>query len=302
MVSSSFIADAAPLVAPPPPGPPASPRAAEPARTSTPLRLRYDVNSLDNRDPWFMEQVVRVVETLMLPYHRAEVHGLERIPEGAALYVGNHNGGSMAIDSFIFGAALFRAHGLEGCPHVLAHDFALAMPGLHHVFTKIGAVRASHENARRLFAAGKKVMVYPGGAEEALRPFRDRDRIRFFGHRGDIRTALANDVPVIPVVGQGGHSIFMVLDDARWVTKLLGIDRLWRVKSWGVTLSVPWGLTLFPPPLYLPLPAKIRVEVLDPIRFDRAGAEAAADDEYVAACARLVEERMQQALSRLARA
>jgi diacylglycerol/phytol O-acyltransferase len=266
------------------------------------LHDQGDHSDLGQRDPWFMEQVVRVVERVIRPYHRGEVAGLERVPEGAALYVGNHSGGSMTIDSFLFGAALFRARGLADCPRVLAHDLALRLPGLRQVFVKLGAVRACPENARRLFEAGHKVLVYPGGDEEAMRPFRDRNRIRFFGHRGYVRTALRHDVPIVPVVGQGSHATFIVLDDAKWLTRLTGIDRLLRVKSWPLTFSLPWGFTPGPPVLYLPLPAKIRMEILEPIRFARTGAEAAKDEAYVAECARLVEGRMQETLSRLARA
>ena len=63
---------------------------------------------------------------------------------------------------------------------------------------------------------------------------------------------------------------------------------------------MPWGLTFGPPPLYLPLPAKIRMEILDPIRFDRSGPEAERDEAYVNECARVVESRMQRTLDRLA--
>lgn len=282
--------------APPPPD-----RAGLPMTGPAPLRLRYDVDSLENRDLWFMEQVVRVVERVMRPYHRAEVEGLARVPRGKALYVGNHSGGSMTIDSFIFGAAVYREWGLPGVPHILTHDFALRLPGLHHVFVKLGALRASPENARKLFDAGHKVLVYPGGHEEAMRPFRDRNKIRFYGHRGYVRTALRHDVPIVPVVGQGSHSTFLVVDEAKWLARLAHIDRLIRIKSWPITLSFPWGLTFFPPPLYIPMPSKIRMEILEPIHFDRSGEEAAQDDEYVACCAMIVEAKMQAALDRLAR-
>ena len=265
-----------------------------------PLKLRYDVNSLENRDPWFVEQVIRVTERVMFPYHRAEVRGLERIPRGAALYVGNHSGGSMTIDSFIFGSAVYRAHGMEAFPYGLVHDFALRLPGLHHVFALLGGVRASHENAQRVFDAGHKVLVYPGGSEEALRPYRDRNRLRFGGHCGYVRLALRHGVPILPVVGQGSHSTFVVLDDMRWFAKLAGLDKRMRMKAWPVTVSVPWGLTFFPPPLYLPMPAKIRMEILEPIRFSRTGEAAAKDEAYVAECATLVENRMQVTLDRLA--
>ena len=79
------------------------------------------------------------------------------------------------------------------------------------------------------------------------------------------------------------------------------LDRWFRLKTWPLTLSFPWGLTLGPPPVYLPLPSKIRIEILAPIRFDRGGPEAAEDEAYVARCAAVVEDRMQRTLERLAR-
>ena len=279
-----------------------TPPAAAPALPVRPqLKLRYDINSLDNRDRWFVEKMIAIVEHVMQPYHRAEVRGMERVPRGAALYVGNHSGGAMTIDSFLFGAAVYRAHGFDGLPFVLAHDFAMNAPGLHHVFSALGCVRASRDNARRLFAEGRKVLVYPGGSEESMRPFRDRNKILFGGKRGYVRTALEHGVPIVPVVGQGSHGTLIILEDVKWMAHLLGMDRAWRLRSWSIAFSLPWGLTFFPPPLYLPLPAKIRMEVLEPIRFERSGPEAAADDEYVAECAAVVEGRMQEALTRLAR-
>ena len=42
------------------------------------------------------------------------------------------------------------------------------------------------------------------------------------------------------------------------------------------------------------------MEVLEPVRFARTGAEAAEDENYVKSCARAVQENMQAALTRLA--
>ena len=129
----------------------------------------------------------------------------------------------------------------------------------------------------------------------------DQRHAQAFGHRGYVRTALRHDVPIVPVVGQGSHSTFLVVDDAKWLARLAGIDRLIRIKSWPITISFPWGLTFFPPPLYVPMPAKIRMEILPPIHFRRHGEAAARDEAYVAECAALVEARMQETLDRLAR-
>ena len=261
---------------------------------------RYDLDSLDNRDPALMERLVGFIELIGRRYFRATVKGVERVPPGAALYVGNHSGGLMTPDTFLFCAALYRAHGIDAVPYGLGHEVAIALPIIHQIIVPLGAVRASHDNAHNLFARGRKVLVYPGGDVDSMRPYHDRDRIVFDGRRGYIRLALREGVPIVPVVSAGGHSTFRVLDDGRWLARALGADRLLRIKVWPIALSIPWGLTIGPAFLYLPWPTRILIEVLEPIRFDRHGEEAAADEDYVAACAERVETAMQSALARLA--
>jgi len=67
-----------------------------------------------------------------------------------------------------------------------------------------------------------------------------------------------------------------------------------------LSLSVPWGFWIGVPPLYLPFPSRILIEVLAPITFDRSGPDAANDPAYVAQCAATVETQMQASLTRLA--
>jgi 1-acyl-sn-glycerol-3-phosphate acyltransferase len=142
-------------------------------------------------------------------------------------------------------------------------------------------------------------MVYPGGDLDAMRPFRHRNRIVFGGRRGYMRLALREGVPIVPVVAAGSHATFIIIDDLRWLARLLRADRCLRIKVWPLTLSIPWGLTLGPLFFYIPFPVRIRVEVLTPMRFARAGEEAASDEAYVGACAAEVEGAMQAALDRL---
>lgn len=234
-------------------------------------------------------------------WFRAEVRGLERIEPGPALYVGNHNAGLMMPEALLLGAAVYRAHGIDSVPFGLAGDSVVSLPLLRELTVPLGAVRASPENARRLLSAGAKVLVYPGGDVEAMRPFRDRDRIVFGGRRGYIRTAVREGVPVIPVVTAGAHSTFVVLTDGQWIAELVGARRLLRIQVWPITLCLPWGIVIGPALVYLPWPSRILQEVLDPIHFDRHGEEAAADEAYVRACAEQVETTMQRALTRLAK-
>lgn len=274
----------------PSPNTPPAPRV---ARTRGP-------DDLELRDPARIELFARVAESAVARYHRARIRGVERVPHGAALIVGNHNAGAWAADMFLLGTALYRAHGLEGAPYGLAHEVVLELPWFRKLLMPLGAVRASHENALAIFERGRRVLVYPGGDLESMRPFRDRNRIVFGGRRGYVRLALRAGVPIVPVVAAGAHSTFIVVDDLRWLARALGADRRLRLNVWPLTLCLPWGVMLGPLLPYVPFPSRISMEFLEPIRFEPSGAEAAGDADYVAECDRRVRAAMQSALTRLA--
>jgi len=264
-------------------------------------KTRFDADSMDNRSETMIEWISAPVGFLLKKYFRAEVRGLERIPKGAALYVGNHNMGMLSLDSFIFAAEAFRMHGINAVPYGLAHDAAMFLPLARDFIASFGGIRACHENAAKIFAAGKKAIVYPGGDVDALRPFKHRNRIIFGGRTGYVRLAVSENVPIVPVVAAGAHSVYVVLTDGRKIAKTFRFDKLFRSEVWPITLCLPWGIMIGPSPFFWPLPSKILIEVMEPMRFDRSGPEAAADGRYVRLCADRVETAMQAALSRLAR-
>ncbi len=271
------------------------------ARLIASFQRRYDVDSLANRREDRIRLVVDGLVPLLQRYFKAKVLGLERIPQGGGIYVGNHNGGSLTPDSYLLGAALYQRGGLDDLPFAMAHDMVVRWPLLRDFFVPLGAVRACPQNASRICAAGKKLLIYPGGDAEAMRPYRDRNRIKFGRRRGYVRLALREGVPIIPAVAHGAHATAIILDDGKWIVDKLRLDRALRLKAWPITLSIPWGLTFGPPPVYFPLPSRITIELLDPIQFERAGDEAAADERYVERCHHQVVDAMQSALDRLER-
>jgi 1-acyl-sn-glycerol-3-phosphate acyltransferase len=260
----------------------------------------HDIDSIDNRDPKLVAAVLSWVERFLKPYFRSDVHGVECIPQGPVLLVGNHSYGLPQPDAFLLLAALYRAYAYEGVPYALGHDAIFVVPALHHLAARLGVVRACHENAMRLLAAGQKVLVYPGGDVDSCRPWRKRNKIEFDGRTGYINQALLANVPICPVVTAGAQSTLLILDDLPWLARLLCAPQLFRLHAWPLALSVPWGLTLGPFLAYLPFPARILTEVLEPIYFDRAGEDASSDEAYVRVCADKVEAAMQTALGRLA--
>jgi 1-acyl-sn-glycerol-3-phosphate acyltransferase len=204
----------------------------------------------------------------------------------------------MTPDTWIFAVALTRELGTNDVPYALAHQVVMEAPLTNQMLPAMGAIAANPENAHRVFAAGYKVLVYPGGDLDAFRSSRDRGRIVFGPRRGYVRLALREGVPIIPVVSAGSHDVWWVVSDGRWLSRLLQTHRFLRTDVLPITVSVPWGLTIGAPP-FLPLPVRVFIDVLEPIYFERSGPEASDDASYVELCHQRVIDAMQLALDEL---
>jgi 1-acyl-sn-glycerol-3-phosphate acyltransferase len=251
---------------------------------------------LRGRDPDFIRNVLPTMWLAASVWFRAEVAGMENIPDEPVLFVANHSGGGATPDTFVFLLAYNTYFTVEGRPlYALAHDMLTKAPVIGPVTRKLGVVPAEHAFSEKIFASGGSALVYPGGEVEALRPWRNRNKIVFAGRKGFLHLAHECNVKIVPVVATGGHDTFVVLNDGRRTAKALRLDKLLRVKTFPVTLSVPWGLSPVPLP-FLPLPAKIRMQVLEPVDLNARFGQAPDWDEaydYVTSV-------MQVGLSRLA--
>jgi 1-acyl-sn-glycerol-3-phosphate acyltransferase len=246
-------------------------------------------------DPVFTRQVKNAVGPVVKRYFRAEVNGLESLPaSGGALVVSNHSGGVLTPDVLIFAPAFYDAFGYDRPLYILAHTGVLLGP-LGTLFSRIGGIEASRDNAAKALRSGGVVLVFPGGDYDAFRPTRTANTIDFHGRTGYVRTALETGVPIVPTVSIGGQETQFFLARGDSLAKRLGLHRI-RFKALPLTFGVPFGLTMVLPP-NLPLPAKIIMEVLEPIDVAaRFGDEP--DVDKVDAHVRAI---MQTALDRLAR-
>ncbi len=230
-------------------------------------------------------------------YLRGRVLGVENIPVGPALLVGNHNAGITFLEPVLLGLVWHeRMNGEDGF-YYLAHDSLMAMPGLGPLLARGGAVPASHAAAQAIFEAGRKVAVWPGGNHEAFRPWKERHRVDFGGHRGFARLALKNRVPIVPVLSLGGHEAYFVISRGERLARLTGFKKRFRSESFPIFLGLPWGLGVGPL-FHLPLPVRTLVEVGAPIPLDRYAADAHEDEATVTALSALVQDTLQGMMDR----
>lgn len=251
------------------------------------------------RDGAFIEGTMLPLMRLMSRYFDGEVRGLDRIPAtGGVLLVGNHSGGTITPDTTVLISSFYDRFGADRRLVLLALDALFAIPRFNTMIRKLGLVPASGDNAARALRDGSPVLVYPGGADEAFRPWRERNRVDLRGRKGFVRLALSTGVPVVPVVAHGGHDTTFVLTRGEDLAVTMGMQRM-RLGIFPIVLQFPWGVSTAATP-GLPLPAKITIEVCEPLDWSRFGPEGARDQETIDRCYDEISTVMQRTLDGLA--
>ena len=261
-------------------------------------------HALEGPNQTLMRAQKPIWDVLCKYYFRLETSGWERLPEETSLLIGNHSGGSLTMDAWTFVFDWWRRFGTERVLHATAHDVLMAAPGLGDYFRQTGVIPASREGVSAALSAGCDVVIWPGGDVDAMRNWRRRDEAVLGGRMGFVRTAIRSGVPIVPVATVGGHDTAFILSEGRWIAN--GLDRVSGLKTklrgsrLPIVLGFPFGLTIETIPTHLPLPAKIRTELLDPIHVDH-DPERVNDREYVTSIYREVESAIQGGMDRLAK-
>ena len=203
-------------------------------------------------------------------YHhwfRCNVEGIEKVPTaGGALLVANHSG------ALFPGAAMISKAIHEEQAHSrqlnIAVDHSLKdHPGVSMLLPKLGCVGAHPANLHRLlYDEESLVLLFPEGRAGTRKLYKDRYRLRPFGHRELVASAQRTGVPIVPVCVVGAEEAAPIFARLR-LPRLLGGPR-----HLPLTPTFP-HLGLLGAVAYLP--AKFRIRFLDPVRVE-AGSDRAA--------------------------
>lgn len=252
------------------------------------------MSALDGRDPFYIAAALPALKLAMKAYFRSSVRGMDNVPDGGALLVGNHSGGLMPMDVPIIAVSFADTFGVDRPLYCLAHDMlftGVAGP----VMRKFGFVNATRETAHEILTGGGVAIVFPGGDYDTFRPTLSANVVDFNGRTGYVRTALRAGVPIVPVVSIGGQEAQFFLTRGEWIGRHSPLRKIMRTDLFPIGVGFPFGLV--PAPLNLPLPTKISTRVLEPIDVE---AEFGPDPD-LAEVDRVVRERMQDALAEMAR-
>ncbi|GMT98998.1 hypothetical protein KH5H1_31170 [Corallococcus caeni] len=231
------------------------------------------------KDAGLVENLQPVLDFLYEQYWRVSVEGVDQVPRGAAILVANHSG-ALPYDGLVMAQALARERPDLLEARWLVEDQVFHAPMLGTLFNRLGAVRASPENALRLLDERRPLVVFPEGYQGASKPFAERYRLKRFGRGGFVKLALRTGAPIVPVAIVGAEE----------TSPLLG--------------RLPGGFLGFPSlPLTAPgpLPAKWTIRFGEPLSMEGLPPEAADDLGEVQRLTELTRESIQRMLQALLR-
>jgi 1-acyl-sn-glycerol-3-phosphate acyltransferase len=228
--------------------------------------------------------------------HRAEINGVENIPEtGRAIIVSNH--GRLDFDFFIL-IKLIWDH-THRPPRCMADHIWFKQPLMRSLFQKAGAVEGNRANAIELLQQDQIVLTYPGGVREIMSGRFGEEHVQWEGRTGFAKIAIATQSPIIPVASKGVNNSFIFVTSGKWLGRLV-FRGILRMEPSYDDYRDPLTIGLIPVPLpfsvavHFPWPCKVRYIVAKPIAPE-CGPEAADDPELV----RQFEDRVGDALRNL---
>lgn len=199
-----------------------------------------------------------IFEPVYSKWFRAEWEGLEKIPtEGGALLVANH-AGAIPSDAPVIMHGIEKE--LERPVYGLADYFFRTVPVVGTLWARSGGVSARPGNAYRLLKEQKQLaLVFPEGTKGPSKSFTERYQLRRFGRGGFVEIAMRAGVPVVPIAVVGSEEAMPVLFRLPTLAKAFGLP------YFPITANL---LAMGPLGALVPFPAKMKLQVLDPVTFD----------------------------------
>jgi 1-acyl-sn-glycerol-3-phosphate acyltransferase len=229
-----------------------------------------------------------VVEFFYRYWFRAEVEGIENVPDaGGALLVSNHSG-ALPPDAVVIAKAIREEHPTPRELNITVEHFFKGYPFFSMLIPKIGCVAAHPANVHRLlYDEQKLVLVFPEGRKGTEKVFHERYRLRRFGRGGFVTAAMRAKAKLVPVCVVGAEEAAPIFAQVNFMKRLTGL------LYFPITPTFPW---LGPLGMLGYLPAKFRVRFLEPIDTAELGADPDSDKALVQTISQEVRARIQENL------
>lgn len=204
-------------------------------------------------------------------WFQSSIEGLENIPGGeGALLVTNH--GQFGFDLVVVIRLIHQHTGRV--LRSLGDRVVFATPLFRDFARDWGIIEGEPEATVRLLEEGELVLVYPGGAKEALSAPDDEYRLQWDKAKGFVRAALRAQVPIIPLASVGNEEMYVQVVSKERVGKSVFGRFVSRFVGEKYVMPLYMGLGV------LPFPTELHYIVGEPIR-PPYGPEAADDEDIV---------------------
>jgi 1-acyl-sn-glycerol-3-phosphate acyltransferase len=204
-------------------------------------------------DPRVAKYAVLGARALYRDWFRAEVHGLENVPDGRVLLISNHSG-QIPLDAMAIACALLLDRESPRFVRSMVEKWTATLPFVSVLFPRIGQIVGVPENCARLLEEEEAILVFPEGSRGISKPFSKRYRLTDFGI-GFMRLALQTRTPIVPVAVVGAEEQYISIADLNGLARLLGMPAFPLIPQ----LLLPGG--------FLPLPTKYRLYFGEPLEF-----------------------------------
>jgi len=188
-------------------------------------------------------------------YWRVQTYGIEHVPPGRVLLIGNHSGQLPIDGAMVAVAMLLEANPPRLCRAMVERWFT-TMPLLGTLLQRSGAIVGDPLNCERLLQKGEAILVFPEGARGSGKVWKDRYKLVRFG-LGFMRLALATSTPIVPFGVIGGEEQAPSFVDCKPLARLLGMP------YFPITPTFPWLGVLG----MIPFPTKYRIYFGEPLIF-----------------------------------
>ena len=132
---------------------------------------------------------------LMKRLFKPMVLGAQNIPEQPCLFVGNHS--LFALDGWVIGPLFIKE--LNRFPRGLGDKFLFANPRVAEFILKRGGVLGHPDVCAALMQAGEDLLVFPGGAYEAVKPASRKYELLWQQRYGFVKLAARHGYTIMPM-------------------------------------------------------------------------------------------------------
>lgn len=216
------------------------------------IRLRTNEYGLDpfGMDLDYVVAAVGPLLWLYKNYFRVRTYGIEKVPPGRLLLVGNHSG-QLPLDGAMVALSLLVEADPPRAIRSMVERWVPTLPFVSTFFARAGQVVGTPQNCIRLLENDEAILVFPEGTRGINKVFAKRYQLASFG-QGFMRLALATGSPIVPVAIIGAEEQAPALVDLQPVARLLRMPAL------------PITPTILP----IPLPSRYHIHFGDPMYFD----------------------------------